>query len=64
MNWSAGLLHILPAMVLVLVFVPMAWLRWRSGRRPNRWGYLAWTMMAAMVTYSLVLGVLAMLRSP
>ncbi|KFL37729.1 hypothetical protein N788_00740 [Arenimonas donghaensis DSM 18148 = HO3-R19] len=51
-------------MVLVLVFVPMAWLRWRSGRRPNRWGYLAWTMMAAMVTYSLVLGVLAMLRSP
>lgn len=64
MNWSAGLLHILPALVLVLAFVPIAWLRLRSGRRPNRWTWLAWTMVAAMVTYSLVLGVLAMLRSP
>jgi hypothetical protein len=35
----------------------------RAGRRPTRWTYVTWVLVAAMFVYAVVMGVLALQKA-
>lgn len=63
MNMPPAFYYFFPAAVLLLVYAPITWARVRAGRRPTRWTYLTWVLVAAMFVYAVVMGVLAMQKA-